>query len=51
MDSVRQDGINLEEFEKSVYWTLVQYEDREGGISGVRVRVSGKDFLILTPEH
>jgi hypothetical protein len=44
-------GINLEQFKKPVYWTLVQYEDGRRGSSGVRFRVSGKDFLILTPEH
>src|SRR4249919_255984 len=37
MDSVRQDGINLEEFEKSVYWTLVQYE--EGNAYSVALRL------------
>ena len=37
MDSVRQDEINLEEFEKSVYWTLVQYE--EGKTCSVALRL------------
>jgi hypothetical protein len=41
-------GINLEQFKKPVYWTLVQYEERE-----LRCQVLGlgKGFLILTPEH
>ena len=42
-------GINLEQFKKPVYWTLVQYEERRE----LRCQVLGlgKGFLILTPEH